>query len=57
MTRTEQQNLNRQGPRVQCSGQQAVPRRAVEIGFYADMKKTMGDEGWTLLEKYTGELV
>jgi TRAP-type transport system periplasmic protein len=25
-------------------------------GFYVDMKKKMGDEAWTLLEKYSGKL-
>jgi tripartite ATP-independent transporter DctP family solute receptor len=29
---------------------------ARENGFYADMKKKMGDEPWALLEKYTGKL-
>jgi hypothetical protein len=25
-------------------------------GYYPDMKKTAGDKGWTLLEKYVGPL-
>ncbi len=30
---------------------------AAKNGFYTDMKKRMGDEAWTLLQKYSGPLV
>jgi len=49
---------DRQGPRGSMLRTTGCSATALsKSGFYADMKKTMGDEGWTLLEKYTGELV
>jgi TRAP-type transport system periplasmic protein len=57
MTRTEQQNLTAKGLVFNAPDNKLFRDALSKSGFYADMKKTMGDEGWTLLEKYTGELV
>jgi TRAP-type transport system periplasmic protein len=56
MTQTEQQNLSAKG--LTFNKPDTAPFRAVltKSGFYTDMKKTAGDKGWALLEKYVGPL-
>ncbi|HLY89402.1 MAG TPA: TRAP transporter substrate-binding protein [Acetobacteraceae bacterium] len=56
MTKSEQQNLSGKG--LTFNSPDTKPFRDVlaKTGFYPDMKKTAGDKGWALLEKYVGPL-
>jgi TRAP-type transport system periplasmic protein len=56
MTTSEQQNLAAKG--LTFNAPDTAPFREVlaKNGFYPDMKKTAGDQAWTLLEKYVGPL-
>jgi tripartite ATP-independent transporter DctP family solute receptor len=56
MTQTEQQNLTSKG--LAFNKPDITPFRdaLAKSGFYADIKKTSGDEAWALLEKYVGHL-
>jgi tripartite ATP-independent transporter DctP family solute receptor len=57
MTQSEQQNLAAKGLAFNAPDNKAFRDALSKSGFYADMKKSMGDEGWALLEKYTGALL
>ena len=56
MTRVEQNGLTAKG--LAFNTPDTVPFREtlVKSGFYTDMKKTVGDPAWALLEKYVGLL-
>jgi TRAP-type transport system periplasmic protein len=56
MTETEQENLAKKG--LIFNKPDTGPFREVlrKTGFYPDMKKTTGDQAWSLLEKYVGAL-
>ena len=56
ITETEQQNLTATG--LSFNKPETAPFRAglAKSGFYADIRKTAGDQGWALLEKYVGQL-
>jgi len=56
MTKSEQQNLSSKGLTFNAPDNKPFRDALTKSGFYADMKKTMGDAGWALLEKYTGPL-
>jgi TRAP-type transport system periplasmic protein len=56
MTQNEQQNLTGKGLAFNSPDNEPFRDALVKSGFYADMKKTMGDDGWKLLEKYVGTL-
>lgn len=56
MTKSEQQNLTGKGLSFNQPDIKPFRDALGKSGFYADMRKTAGDEGWTLLEKYVGEL-
>jgi tripartite ATP-independent transporter DctP family solute receptor len=57
MTLNEQQNLTTKGLSFNAPDNGPFREALTKSGFYSDMKKTMGDEGWKLLEKYVGALV
>jgi len=57
MTATEQQNLAGKGLAFNAPDNKLFRDALKKSGFYTDMKKTMGDDGWKLLEKYVGELM
>jgi len=56
MTATEPQNLTSKG--LSFNQPESKPFRDAlgKSGFYADIRKTSGDEAWSMLEKYVGEL-
>ena len=56
MTESEQQNLTSKG--LTFNKPETKPFRVAlaEAGFYADIRKTSGEQGWALLEKYAGHL-
>jgi TRAP-type transport system periplasmic protein len=56
MTTSEQQNLTAKG--LTFNAPDTGPFREVlaKNGFYPDMKKIAGEQGWALLEKYVGPL-
>jgi tripartite ATP-independent transporter DctP family solute receptor len=56
MTGTEQQNLTSKGLSFNKPDIKPFRVELAKSGFYADIRKTAGDEGWALLEKYVGEL-
>src|SRR5262249_42349340 len=56
MTKDEQQNLSSKGLTFNAPDNKLFRDALAKSGFYADMKKSMGDAGWALLEKYTGPL-
>jgi tripartite ATP-independent transporter DctP family solute receptor len=56
MTHTEQQNLTKRGMIFNKPDPQPFREVLRKTGFYPDMKKTVGDQAWSLLEKYVGGL-
>jgi len=56
MTLSEQQNLTSKGLTFNKPDIQPFRDALAKSGFYADIKKTSGDEAWALLEKYVGHL-
>jgi tripartite ATP-independent transporter DctP family solute receptor len=56
MTESEQQNLTSKGLAFNKPDSKAFRDALAKSGFYADIRKTSGDQAWTLLEKYVGEL-
>lgn len=56
MTKTEQQNLTAKGLTFNSPDNKPFREALAKSGFYPDMKKTAGDKGWALLEKYVGPL-
>jgi len=56
MTHTEQQNLTGKGLTFNQPDTKPFRDALVKSGFYTDMKKTVGDKAWTLMEKYAGVL-
>jgi tripartite ATP-independent transporter DctP family solute receptor len=56
MTQSEQQNLSGKGLTFNSPDNEPFRDALTKSGFYSDMKKTMGDEGWKQLEKYVGAL-
>jgi tripartite ATP-independent transporter DctP family solute receptor len=56
MTKSEQQNLSGKGLTFNSPDNKAFRDVLAKTGFYPDMKKTAGDKGWALLEKYVGPL-
>jgi TRAP-type transport system periplasmic protein len=57
MTATEQQNLTKKGLVFNKPDTQPFREVLRKTGFYPDTKKTVGDQAWSLLEKYVGALV
>lgn len=57
MTATELQNLTKKGLVFNKPDTQPFREVLRKTGFYPDMKKTVGDQAWSLLEKYVGALV
>jgi tripartite ATP-independent transporter DctP family solute receptor len=56
MTRTERANLAKRGMIFNKPDTQPFREVLRKSGFYPDVKKTVGDEAWSLLEKYVGGL-
>jgi len=56
MTQTEQQNLTTKGLAFNTPDIKPFREALGKSGFYLDIRKTSGDEGWVVLEKYVGEL-
>jgi tripartite ATP-independent transporter DctP family solute receptor len=56
MTKDEKQNLTSKGMTFNAPDNKLFRDALAKSGFYADIRKTMGDDGWVLLEKYTGPL-
>jgi TRAP-type transport system periplasmic protein len=56
MTASEQENLTSKGLSFNKPDIKPFREELAKSGFYADIHKTAGDEGWALLEKYVGEL-
>ena len=56
MTTTEQKNLTAKGLTFNSPDNKPFREALAKSGFYPDMKKTAGDKGWALLEKYVGPL-
>ncbi len=56
MTGSEQQNLTSKGLSFNKPETKPFRDELAKSGFYADIRKTSGDEGWALLEKYVGHL-
>jgi tripartite ATP-independent transporter DctP family solute receptor len=56
MTKSEQQNLTSKGLTFNTTDSKPFRDVLAKTGFYPDMKKTAGDKGWALLEKYVGPL-
>jgi tripartite ATP-independent transporter DctP family solute receptor len=56
MTRTEQDGLTAKGLTFNTPDTQPFRDALVKSGFYTDIKKTVGDPAWALLEKYVGAL-
>jgi tripartite ATP-independent transporter DctP family solute receptor len=56
MTASEQQNLTSKGLAFNKPDIKPFREELAKSGFYADIRKTAGDDGWALLEKYVGEL-
>jgi tripartite ATP-independent transporter DctP family solute receptor len=56
MTESEQQNLSAKGLAFNAPDIKPFREELGKSGFYADIKKTSGDQAWALLEKYVGEL-
>ncbi|HEY1934723.1 MAG TPA: TRAP transporter substrate-binding protein [Acetobacteraceae bacterium] len=56
MTQMEQQNLASKGLTFNKPDTQPFRDVLRKSGFYPDMKKTTGDQAWSLLEKYVGVL-
>ncbi len=56
MTTSERQNLTGKGLTFNAPDNKPFRDALAKNGFYPDMKKTAGDKGWALLEKYVGPL-
>jgi tripartite ATP-independent transporter DctP family solute receptor len=56
MTESEQQNLTTKGLTFNQPDIKPFREELAKSGFYADIKKTSGDDAWALLEKYVGHL-
>jgi tripartite ATP-independent transporter DctP family solute receptor len=56
MTATEQQNLAGKGLTFNTPDVQPFRDELRNNGFYPEMRKTSGEQAWTLLEKYVGPL-
>lgn len=56
MTETEQLNLAKKGLTFNKLDSQPFRDVLRKTGFYPDMKKTTGDQAWSLLEQYVGAL-
>jgi TRAP-type transport system periplasmic protein len=56
MTKTEQKNLATKGLTFNAPDLKPFRDVLAKNGFYPEMKKTAGDKGWALLEKYVGPL-
>jgi len=56
MTQTEKQNLTKRGMIFNKPDSQPFREVLRKSGFYPDMRKTVGDQAWSLLEKYVGGL-
>ena len=56
MTQSEQDNLTAKGLTFNAPDNKLFREALTKSGFYVDMKKTMGDDGWASLEKYVGAL-
>ncbi|MGD0431443.1 MAG: TRAP transporter substrate-binding protein [Acetobacteraceae bacterium] len=56
MTQTEQVNLTTKGLAFNSPDNKLFRDALAKSGFYGDMKKSMGDDGWSLLQRYCGEL-
>jgi len=56
MTKTEQENLTKRGMIFNKPDTQPFREVLRKTGFYPDMRKTVGDQPWALLEKYVGGL-
>jgi TRAP-type C4-dicarboxylate transport system substrate-binding protein len=56
MTASEQQNLTTKGLTFNTPETKPFRVALAEAGFYADIRKTSGEQGWALLEKYAGHL-
>jgi tripartite ATP-independent transporter DctP family solute receptor len=56
MTDSEQQNLTGKGLAFNSPDNAPFRVALAKAGFYADIRKTAGDQGWALLEKYVGAL-
>ena len=56
MTQTEQQHLAGNGLTFNAPDNKLFRDALAKSGFYTDIRKTAGDEGWVLLEKYVGNL-
>jgi TRAP-type transport system periplasmic protein len=56
MTASEQQNLTAKGLSFNKPDIKPFRVELAKSGFYADIRKTAGDEAWAQLEKYVGEL-
>jgi TRAP-type transport system periplasmic protein len=56
MTHTEQDGLTTKGLAFNTPDTTPFREALVKSGFYTDIKKTVGDPAWALLEKYVGAL-
>jgi TRAP-type transport system periplasmic protein len=56
LDQTEMKTLQDRGMIFNTPDVEPFRALARKNGFYVDMKKKMGDEAWTLLEKYSGKL-
>ena len=56
MTDMERKNLTDKGLTFNAPDVQPFRAALAKSGFYQDIRKTSGDEAWTLLEKYVGTL-
>jgi tripartite ATP-independent transporter DctP family solute receptor len=56
MTGTEQQNLASKGLTFNSPDSKPFREALAKSGFYTDIRKTAGEQGWALLEKYVGHL-
>ena len=56
MTDSEQQNLTSKGLTFNKPETKPFRVELAKAGFYQDIRKTAGEPGWALLEKYVGQL-
>ncbi len=56
MTKSEQTNLSTKGLTFNTPDNKPFREALAKAGFYQDIKKTVGDEPWAVLEKYVGAL-
>jgi tripartite ATP-independent transporter DctP family solute receptor len=57
MTIGEQKKLTDTGMIFTTPDHKAFQQALSKSGYYADLRKTMGEQNWKVLEKYAGELV